>query len=298
MDQSQIEQVRCFNRLMADSTGAIDDDFLGRGRPMGEARLLWEVDEGADVRDVRHRLGLDAGYTSRLIRSLRRQGLVELTTDVRDHRVRRVVPTAAGAAERRELDRRSDALATTLLEPLTTDERARLVAAMGVVARLVVRSRTTIELAAAESTDVRRCFEQYATELDQRFDHGFETGRSNRMDTADLTPPHGLVLLATIGHEAVGCGALMFLSDDVAELKRIWIAPRVRGMGLGRRMLRALEAQARRHGARVARLETNRNLGEAIAMYRAEGFREVPAFNTEPYAHHWFEKSLQSPGPA
>ena len=112
------------------------------------------------------------------------------------------------------------------------------------------------------------------------------------MDMEDLTPPRSLVLLARIGDDAIGCGALILLPDDVAELKRVWVAPRVRGLGLGRRMLGALEQHARDHGARVARLETNRSLGEAVAMYRAEGYREVPAFNDEPYADHWFEKPL------
>src|SRR6478609_6166559 len=106
MDAVQVRRVRSFNRAVGESIGALDDHFLGRDRPMGEARLLWEVGDGAEVRDVRLRLGLDPGYTSRLVRSLRRQGLVELTTDARDRRVRRIVPTAAGRAERMELDRR------------------------------------------------------------------------------------------------------------------------------------------------------------------------------------------------
>jgi ribosomal protein S18 acetylase RimI-like enzyme len=217
---------------------------------------------------------------------------VELTTDARDRRVRRIVPTAAGHAERLELDRRSDALAESLLDPLDAHERTRLVAAMGEVERLTVRSRTTIELAAPNSPDVRRCFDRYVAELQVRFESGFDVTQSNRMDMVDLTPPRGLVLLARMGDDAVGCGALLFLPDGVAELKRVWIAPRVRGMGLGRRMLRALEVHARHHDARVARLETNRSLTEAVAMYRADGYREVPAFNDEPYADHWFEKPL------
>jgi ribosomal protein S18 acetylase RimI-like enzyme len=66
----------------------------------------------------------------------------------------------------------------------------------------------------------------------------------------------------------------------------------VRGLGLGRRLLADLEAQAAAHGANVVRLDTNKTLTEAIAMYRAAGYREVDAFNEETYAHHWFEKLL------
>jgi ribosomal protein S18 acetylase RimI-like enzyme len=66
----------------------------------------------------------------------------------------------------------------------------------------------------------------------------------------------------------------------------------VRGLGLGRRILADLEAHAQARGASVVRLETNRTLTEAIALYRGAGYREVAAFNAEPYAHHWFEKEL------
>jgi ribosomal protein S18 acetylase RimI-like enzyme len=85
---------------------------------------------------------------------------------------------------------------------------------------------------------------------------------------------------------------LQAMGDGIAEVKRMWVSPAVRGLGLGRRLLAELEAQAARHGARLLRLETNRTLIEAIAMYRAAGYGEVTAFNDEAYAHHWFEKQI------
>jgi ribosomal protein S18 acetylase RimI-like enzyme len=72
----------------------------------------------------------------------------------------------------------------------------------------------------------------------------------------------------------------------------MWVAPAARGLGLGRRLLRELEDEARRRGATAIRLETNRTLGEAIALYRSAGYVEIDPFNDEPYAHHWFEKPL------
>jgi ribosomal protein S18 acetylase RimI-like enzyme len=72
----------------------------------------------------------------------------------------------------------------------------------------------------------------------------------------------------------------------------MWVDPRARGLGLGRRLLRELESHARAMGARSVRLETNRSLTEAIALYRSSGYVEVPAFNDEPHAHLWFEKQL------
>ena len=71
MQPAMIHQVRSFNRTVMTAIGALDDRFLGRSRPMGEARLLWEVGrDGAEVRELRARLGLDSGYVSRLLRSL------------------------------------------------------------------------------------------------------------------------------------------------------------------------------------------------------------------------------------
>ncbi len=82
------------------------------------------------------------------------------------------------------------------------------------------------------------------------------------------------------------------ISPGVGSLKRMWVAETVRGLGVGRRMLQALENHARAHGLMTLRLETNRALQEAIVLYRSAGFREVTAFNSDPYADHWFEKSL------
>jgi ribosomal protein S18 acetylase RimI-like enzyme len=101
-----------------------------------------------------------------------------------------------------------------------------------------------------------------------------------------------VLLLAYLHAEPVGCGAVKHHRDAPSEIKRRWVADAARGLGIGRRLLVALEARALEHGARAVRLETNRNLTEAIAMYRSAGYAEVPAFNAEPFAHHWFEKDL------
>lgn len=101
-----------------------------------------------------------------------------------------------------------------------------------------------------------------------------------------------MFLVAYLHGEAVACGGLKLHGRGAAEIKRMWVAREHRGLGLGRRLLDELQGHAREHGASAVRLETNRALEEAIAMYRADGFREVPAFNDEPYATHWFAKTL------
>jgi len=148
----------------------------------------------------------------------------------------------------------------------------------------------TIENPAA--ADARWCVEQYFAELDRRFDAGFDPALSIPADAAELTPPAGLLVVARWNGRAVGCGALKFHGDKPAELKRMWVAADARGLGVGRGLLNELERLARGAGVRVVRLETNRSLKEAIALYRSSGYVEVDAFNDEPYAHHWFEKRL------
>ena len=140
--------------------------------------------------------------------------------------------------------------------------------------------------------DAQRCLTSYFRDLDERFDTGFDPDLSNPAHVHELREPAGLLLVARVDGRAVGCGALKLHGERPVELKRMWVAPDARGLGVGRRLLGALEDAARARGARVARLETNRSLVEAIAMYRSSGYREVEPFNDEPYAHHWFEKDL------
>src|SRR4051812_20739897 len=126
-----VAQVRSFNRTVTERIGALETSYLARQRPLGASRVLWEIDAGADVRDLRVRLRLDSGYLSRLLRALEAEGLVTVEADREDRRVRTARLTAAGDAERARLDADSDALARALLEPLSQGQRLRLLQAMG-----------------------------------------------------------------------------------------------------------------------------------------------------------------------
>jgi DNA-binding MarR family transcriptional regulator/ribosomal protein S18 acetylase RimI-like enzyme len=288
-----VERVRSFNRLVTESVGALDDHYLSRNRPLGEARVLWEIGvDGCDVRRLRARLQLDSGYLSRLLRSLEDAGLIGVRPSDEDRRVRTATLTAAGLAERTLLDSLSDELARSVLAPLSPQERDRLVAAMGDVERLLTRSLVEISIVDPAHRDAQACLRAYVTELGERFDTGFDPARSIPAELHELRPPAGLFLVARLRSEPVGCGALKLHGQEPVELKRMWVAPSARGLGLGRRLLAELERHAQTFGVRTVRLETNKSLTEAIGLYRSAGYREVDAFNDEPYAHHWFEKSL------
>jgi ribosomal protein S18 acetylase RimI-like enzyme len=150
----------------------------------------------------------------------------------------------------------------------------------------------TFALEDAASPDAQWCLAQYFAELATRFEHGFDPAQSLPADAASMTPPNGAFIVARQDGRPVGCGAFKMQPGARAYLKRMWISPDARGLGLGRRMLTELERVAREMGAEVAQLETNRTLDEAIALYRGSGYTKVAPFNDEPYAHHWFEKRL------
>jgi ribosomal protein S18 acetylase RimI-like enzyme len=163
---------------------------------------------------------------------------------------------------------------------------------MTTVQRLLTAGLVEISPEPPTSDTAQQCLRDYFAELDARFDGGFDPEASIPAAAVDLVEPAGVLLVARLSGEPVGCGAVKFHGPEPAELKRMWVSPSVRGLGVGRRMLRSLEERAQQAGASVVRLETNRRLTEAIKLYRSSGYQEVSAFNREPFAHHWFEKRL------
>jgi DNA-binding MarR family transcriptional regulator/GNAT superfamily N-acetyltransferase len=285
IEQQEIQLVRSFNRLVTRQVGALNDRYLSR-LPLGEARVLFEIGGGgATPRDIRARLGLDSGYLSRVLASLRRHGFVEERPNPADRRTKRLRLTRAGRAEMRRLDRASDELASSTLEPLSGEQRERLLRAQGEVRRLLALSMFTIAVEDPSSGDARWCLGHYYAELDERFEKGFEGPPDESRDLAAF-------VVARLDGQPAGCGALKTLEPGVGEIARVWVDSTHRGLGLGPRILRALEDQAAALGHRTLRLDTNRSLDEAKAMYRANGYVEIPRYNENPYANHWFEKKL------
>lgn len=287
VNEQDIALVRSFNRLVTRQVGVVNDRYIGR-RPLGESRVLFEIGaDGATPRDLRARLGLDSGYLSRLLRSLEGDGLVEQLPNPSDGRTKRLALTRAGRSELRALNRSSDQLAAAALEPLTDGQRARLLAAQDEVKRLLAISMVSIEIEDPKSADARWCLAHYFAELGERFEEPFDPGRTLPADAADMVPPAGAFVIARFSGQPAGCGAL-----KQGELVRMWVDRPHRGLGIGARILEALEEQARALGHETVRLYTNRALSEAKAMYRARGYMEIPRYNDDPYANHWFEKRL------
>jgi DNA-binding MarR family transcriptional regulator/GNAT superfamily N-acetyltransferase len=290
MSEAAVQSIRSFNRAVGRRLGAMDERFLGRDRPMGEARVLWEIgSDGAELRALRARLGLDSGYLSRLLRSLEADGLVTTAPSEDDRRIRRAELTRSGKAERAVLDERSDELARSVLEPLGERQRAELVEAMQRVEHLLAAGSVELREVSPTHPDNLRCLADYRAELARRT--GRDPSTSLHVPDDAVAPPQGRTVVAYREDRAIGCGALK--GGSVPEIKRLWVSAEARGLGLGRRLMDSLEATARAQGATRVRLDTNTALSEAIALYARLGYEEVAPYNGEPMSDCWMEKRLE-----
>ena len=250
--------------------------------------MLFEIGErGATPRDIRARLGLDSGYLARMLRALERDGLVRAQPGA-DRRTKRLTLTPAGRAEMAELDQISDELAAATLAPLTPEQRQRLLRAQHEVRRLLAISMVSIEPEDPGSADARWCLGHYFADLAERFEEPFDPAKT--LPTA----PGDLFLLARFDGQPAGCGVLKALDPETGEILRMWVDRPHRGLGIAGRLLEALEGHASERGHTTVRLYTNRSLDEAKALYRSRGYVEIPRYNDDPYANHWFEKRLSA----
>lgn len=141
----------------------------------------------------------------------------------------------------------------------------------------------------ADHPDAAALLDAYLAEIARRLG-GFDPARSVSADPAEMEPPHGAFLVLYEGDRAVACGGVKALAPGVAEIKRMFVAPEARGRGHGRRLLAALEDEARALGHRRIVLDTAAPLAEAEALYRSAGYERIAPYNDNPYATAWFEK--------
>jgi DNA-binding MarR family transcriptional regulator len=209
VDDATIAQVRSFNRTVTQRVGALNDGYLSRERTLGASRVLWEIGtEGCEVRSLRARLELDSGQTSRLLRALEDDGLIELSPSPADGRIRVARLTASGLAERALLDERSDELAGSMLEPLDARHRAELVSAMRTVERLMTSAMVKLRIVDPAGADARACLRAYFAELNRRAEVPFDPAKGTSAEPHELRPPAGAFVVAYLRDEPIGCGAL------------------------------------------------------------------------------------------
>ncbi|HVY10725.1 MAG TPA: GNAT family N-acetyltransferase [Mycobacteriales bacterium] len=153
------------------------------------------------------------------------------------------------------------------------------------------RDGIRIERGDVRTAESREMVATYLAEINRAFGH--DPDHAPPVPDEDFDPPTGMFLIVRDERDvAVGCGSIRLLDADTAEIKRMWINPSMRGRGAGWALLQALEAAAVDLGATVGVLDTNATLTSALALYRANGWQEVPAYNDNEQATHWFRKEL------
>lgn len=126
-----------------------------------------------------------------------------------------------------------------------------------------------------EDPDSQRLVAALLADLAERYGEGDGAPPTNAEDFAE---PHGTFLVATLDARAVGCGGFRRHDARSAEIKRMYVAPEIRGRGVARRLLAELERAARARGYGELRLGTGLSQPEAIALYASAGYEPIPGF--------------------
>lgn len=291
MSFDPITRIRRFNRAVTRETGALETSFLGRGRPLGPARVLHAIaPDGTDLEHLRSYLGLDKTLLSRFLKSLADEGLLELRQDPTDGRRRTAYLTDAGTQERAAYDALSDAQAQSLLDRHPRPQA--LLDAMDLVASALGQDDLTFTAVDPRSDDAIYCLEEYYAELGRRFDTGFDVNLSADPDATDMMAPRGTFLLAISDGLPLGCVGVKGTDKGYGEIKRLWVSPAARGMGLAKKLMTQAETAASGLGIPLLRLDTNAALPEAIRLYETTGWTQIERFNDDPYPTHFFEKAV------
>ncbi|MEM9247155.1 MAG: helix-turn-helix domain-containing GNAT family N-acetyltransferase [Pseudomonadota bacterium] len=291
MEQDPIARIRSFGRAVAVEVGALEDSFLNRGRPLGAARVLNAIGLGhQNLSDLRALLKLDTGLLSRLLRSLEAEGLIETRPNPADRRSRITALTRKGREEFDIYETLSDERAAHILARHKSANR--LLEAMDIVTVALSRQHIVFEEADYTSDIAKFCLNAYAAELSARLDLPFDPKQAGGPELSQMQHPNGTFVIARLDDMPVGCVGVKGNGAAPAEIKRMWVAPAARGLGLAHRLMDAAEDAARGLGIRTLRLDTNSALTEAVGLYRKLGWTEIDRFNDNPYPDLFFEKSL------
>lgn len=288
---SDIDRLRRLNRIFSRQSGALHTSFLGRGRPLNTARVLNAIGQGrTQVSDIRDYLSLDAGLLSRLLRSLEAEGLIEMRAGKTDARRKEACLTEAGRAEFEVYEELSNAQAERVLQNYPDHEA--FLKAVDLVASVFGQAEVDVVDVDVEDPRFISCMQQFAKDVAKATGLDFNLEQTASADLSKMRPPKGGCLLAVSEGLPIGCVALTAFAEGEGEVKRLWISPAARGLGLSKRLMREIELRAQRLGMTRLVLDTNGALSAALGLYRASGWSEIERYNDNPYAQHFFEKRL------
>jgi DNA-binding MarR family transcriptional regulator/GNAT superfamily N-acetyltransferase len=295
----RVAAVRAFNRFYTNRIGVLGDGLLRTPHSLTEARVLYELGQRdvTEVADLRRELDIDAGFLSRLLARLQRNGLVARERSQTDARRQRIRLTDDGRAAFAELDRRSAAEIGELLDALGDEDQRRLVAAMDVVRGVLedVPRSDGFVLRPAHAGDfgwiVHRHGVLYAQEYG--WDETFEAlvARIVADFVSQRDPRREAAWIAEVDGAPVGCVLCVRREDDVAQLRLLLVEPSARGRGIGARLIEECLRFAKRAGYRRITLWTNDVLHEARRLYERAGFELVESAPHHSFGHDLVEQT-------
>ena len=278
---SRVDAVRRFNRFYTRRIGVLTDDYLGSAFPLPQARVLYELGERGEctASQLCADLDLDAGYLSRLVAGLRRQGLVAAEAPSEDRRRRHLTLTPKGRKAFATLDESSRRAMGEMLAPLAPPHREKLVQAMSAVQSVLESKPKTITLRAHRPGDIGWVISRHGKVYhdEYRWGLGFEAlvGEIGAKFLREFDAKRERAWIAEMDGEPVGSVFVVKQSAAVAKLRLLLVEPHARGYGVGRRLVQQCIDFSREAGYRKLVLWTQSNLTAARAIYAALGFRKV-----------------------
>lgn len=286
-----VEAVRRFNRLYTRRIGVLPEGYLGTPYTLAEARVLYELAQGADpcgnatATTLGRALGLDLGYLSRLLQGLRRRGLVQARRSPVDGRQALLALTEKGHRAFAALNHRSREEIGALLSEVPGNEHARLVGAMGEIERLLEGRAAPIVLRGHRPGDMGWVLEAHARIYWEEYGWGarFEALVAGILQEflERYDPSRERCWIAALDGRRAGSAFVLAQSRRVAKVRLLAVEPFARGRGLGKRLVDECIAFARDKGYRKLVLWTHANLAAARGIYAAAGFRRV---KSEPHS--------------
>lgn len=295
-NDDQVDAVRGFNRFYTRQLGLLEEGLLKSEFSLTEVRVLYELAHGdrLTATRLRHALGLDAGYLSRLLKKFETRGFLRREPATNDARQSVLTLTSAGQQVFRPLDHASHDQVAAMLDPLTTSERDALIKAMQTIRRLLGDTpppKVPYLLRAPQPGDIGWIIHRQAILYAQEYgwDETYEALIAEILGAFvnHFDPRCERAWIAEREGEIVGSVFVVRQSDTVAKLRLLYVEPAARGLGIGGRLVDECIRFARAKGYRTLTLWTNDVLASARRIYQAAGFRL-----TKEERHHSFGKDL------
>jgi DNA-binding MarR family transcriptional regulator/GNAT superfamily N-acetyltransferase len=293
--RDRVAAVRAFNRFYTARIGVLRDGLLRTPHSLTEARVLYELGqrEVTEVADLRREMDIDAGFLSRLLARLQRDGLVARERSTDDARRQRIRLTEEGATAFAELDSRSAEEIGAVLDALPEEDQQRLVAAMDTVHDVLTQAPPAagFVLRGPRPGDLGWIVERHGALYAQQYgwDESFEALVAQIVAeyARDHDPRREAAWIAEVDGQPAGCVLCVRREEDVAQLRLLLVEPRARGRGIGARLIEECLRFARHAGYARITLWTNDVLHEARRLYERAGFELV-----ESAPHHSFGRDL------